>query len=298
MAGYRFFYLDAGGIEWTITDNVHCVLEVGGMSGFGVPALEIAAERRPYRDGMVRTGRPYTGPRLMQLAHLVMHNSHAEIITYMRTLISHLTPYTDTDNIGYLIMATPDGLRRAIPAWLSEMPDLVWDGPTTCRLLLSFWSESPWFYDTAQQSTVFGLSTPGGVTFPAAFDVATGLPFASSDIDSRVSVVNAGDVETWPIIRIYGAGNDPVIENETTGKEMDIAQHMDALDYIDIDMDAGTVNFWDNSGGTLTNVISLMAADSVFWPLCVGENTLHVTMSAIDNGSIRVMWYNRFLSGL
>jgi len=299
---YRFWYIDPAGFSYALNDLVHSILQPNGKTGFGVLRARTASEQRPYRDGEVVTGRPYTGPRTFALALTIVHSTTALVLAYWRALARNQSPYKDPESLGAVLVETPDGLYRQIACWMIEAPDPEFRSPEACSALFTFWAPLPFFYDPTEQSEAAGLDNPGGVTFPADFVDPTGLEFATSDVDSHVSITNAGDVETWPTIRINGPGKDPAIENETTGKTMALTANggitLDAGDYIDIAMDAATVSFHDNTDGSDTNIISTMSLSSVFWPLMRGENMLHCTMTNVTTGSIVVDWYNRYQSGL
>ena len=298
MSGYRFWYIDPAGVTYALIDNVRSVLKDNGMRGFSMVAIDPASARRPYRNGQMITGAHYTPPREMDIAALVYHDTHAAMALYLRTLAHNASPHKDPDALGSLKVVTPDGLTRQIDCWMSEFPDPQWDGPIACTIVPAFWAPNPFFYDPTQATQVFGLANAGGVTYPADYVEPTGLAYVDSDLDSQIVINNDGDVETWPTIVINGPGEDPTIENETTAKTMVIAQHLDAGDTVTIDMDAATINFFDYSGGTTTNIIALMSVASVFYPLARGANTLHVTMTNVTTGSIVVSWYNYYASGL
>jgi len=291
MAGYQFWYIDPDSNEYTLIDQIRGFLRPNGMHGFGVMPIQPAAEQRPYRQGVIIIGKHYTAPRQMDIVMTVTHDSHADLVTYVRSLARNASPHKDPAMLGALKVLTPDGLYRQIDCWLSEFPDPKWDGPVSCDLTPSFWAPDPFFYDPTEQTQTFGLANPGGLAFPV--DTSSGWVFSASDVDVEVSLVNDGDVETWPTIRVNGPGDNPSIVNETTGKTIAITQSLTAGEYVDIDMDAATIT----KNGT-TNVISSMSASSVFWPMARGENLIHVTMANVTTGSIIVNWYNRYQSGL
>jgi hypothetical protein len=297
MAGYRLYYTDQLGYEWTLNDDLTWALnDYNALNGFGVLEATMAAERRPYRDGLVPVGPAYTGVRLMAVALQGFHASYSAGVTAIRSLRSNLSTYKDPSSLGVLRIVAPDLTTRSIEALFVSMSDVQWYGPLVCTTAVGFWAPDPFFYDPDADSIKFGLGTAGGVTYAADYVSPTGLAYAESDVDSHNSVNNLGDVETWPVVRINGPGNDPTIENETTTQTMSIAQHLDAGDYIDVDMDAGTVTWFDATDSSSNNIIELISAASTFWPLQLGENVLHVTMSAVSTGSIVVTWYNRYNS--
>jgi hypothetical protein len=296
MSGYRFYYTDGSGITYTLTDGIATWLVVDGMRGFGQIPIEPPAERTPYTDGVHLMGRPYTGPRTCEVATGIMADSHAACVATIRVLRNAVNPYRTPDSLGTLKVVTPDDLTLALDCWLQEMGDPAWDGPTAATLTYRFWSPSPWFYDSTVHTATFGLGGPSGLAFP--LDLSSGFVFGSSDIDGSVYAQNGGNVETYPIIRIYGSGENPSVENVTTGSLMELTYTLDDGDYIDIDMADGTIDFYDLSLDTTTNILDVMSEASTFWSLMPGENELHVTMSSVGEGTIGITWYDRYTSGL
>lgn len=291
MNGYLFYYIDPAGVQYTLTDQVRSFLRRGGMRGFGVLRTEIASARRPYRSGALRLGTPYTPPREMQIALEIIHDSYAEWDAYQRAMRRAVSAYKDTNSLGTLRIVRPDGVVRCIDCWLVEWPDPEMDGPLCGVVLLTFWAPDPFFYDPVPRKVSFQL-TSGGLAFPVAFSVT----FTPMNIDTRLCPYNAGDVETWPVLVIYGPGTNPAIENETTHQKIAITQEMDAGDHITINMDAGTITWYDASEQEENNIIENISDESEFFPLVRGENVLRCTMESAVSGGITCTFYERYES--
>jgi hypothetical protein len=295
MTGYALRYRDPSAIWHAITDNVNSWLLLDWNSGLGVLPIEHASERTPYTDGEALVGEAWTGVRVMGVKIAMKDVSLAALTARWRTLARNLCAYKNKGTLGTLEVVTPDALTRYIPCWMVQCSDPAFDGPCYCEFALIFWAPSPWPYDPAQQEETFGLSNPAGATVPFVLDNATGLALAEDDVDDTFTANNGGDVESWPTIVVYGPGDNPSIENETTGKTLALTQTLDAGDTITIDMAAKTIQFYNSSVGLpTTSIMAAMSSTSEFWALRRGANVVHVTLANAGSGSLAFTWYDYF----
>ena len=166
-------------------------------------------------------------------------------------------------------------------------------------MLQRFRSADGFWYDPTLATLTIALTSPGGVAVPFVFNASTGLEFAASDIDTHQAVDNQGDAPTWPTVRIFGPGDDPIVENETMGPQIDLTGlSLAAGDYVDINMQARAIYKYTAIGATYLSILASRSATSDFFYFCPGENILHITMNDITTGSVVVTWYNRYRSGL
>jgi hypothetical protein len=297
MSGYRVAYVSPGGIEYALNDNVLSFLRRDGMVGFEPMDVDLPGYRRPLRDGVRKIGRPYTAPRTFGVLTDVLHDSHSDLAAYIAAKVHAINPYEDEENGGAVKVYTPDGRTRQIDAWPTAFPSVNFNGPVVCFLGYRFYAPYPFFYDPVLQSATFALSTPGGITFPITFPIT----FAATTIDTTETLSNDGEVATWPVITIYGPGDDPIITNNTTGAVMDLTNAsgiiLAAGDYIVVDMEAATILYHDASGPTDTYIPEKRTVASKFWQLVVGDNEINVTMTNVTVGSIKLEWVEFYRSG-
>lgn len=297
MSEYLLYYTDPDGFEYALNDGVNAFLRQNGMRGFGVQRVQAATERTPYTQGVARLGGPYTPERELQVALQLTAASYSALTAYNDTLARNVSAYKDTDSLGALRVVTPDGRTRKIDCWMVEWPDPEQDGPFTAVVTPTFWAELPWFYDPTAQSETLALGGNSGITFPITFPIT----FGSTTIDSYVYPDNAGDVETWPVIRVNGPGANISLTNVTTGKVVALTAGggvtLDVGDYVTIDMDDGTVTWFDLSGGTTTSVIAKLSTASEFWPLVRGINSVHGVMTSAVSASIVLTYTLYYQSG-
>ena len=298
MSGYRLAYVSPRGVEYALNDNTVSFLRRDGMVGFEPLDVDLPGYRRPLRDGVRKIGRPYTAPRTCGVLTDVLHDSHAELAAYIAARVHAVNPYEDEENPGALKVYTPDGRTRQIDVWPTSFPSCNFNGPVVCALGYRFYAPYPFFYDPVLQEATFALSTPGGITFPITFPIT----FAPTTIDTTETISNDGEVATWPVITIYGPGDDPIITNDTSGAVMDLTNDsgisLDTDDYVIVDMAEATIYLHDDDTPANSGYIPhKRTTASTFWQLVVGDNDINVTMDNVTVGSVKLAWTEYYRSG-
>lgn len=286
-----WYYEDQNGIVYTLVDHIYTFLvRADGTDG---PDVEVAGDRYPYQQGeKFRAGGIYAPPIEIILTVNAAHNSRAEFVAWLDSYLRALNPFKNTSTLGALIRQRADRVTRAIDVLISGRPVVEMTSLVSANIGLRFRAPYPFWYNPTENEEIFALSGPAGITFPITFPTI----FGASDIDSTANVLNAGDLATWPRVRVYGPGTNPTVDNNTTGKVMEIAQTLDVNDYVEIDMEEADVWFYDSSAGTLTRINDKISAASEFWQLQPGGNEIHVTLGSTTVGSIRLVfrtWYTK-----
>lgn len=306
MAGYTFTYWDQNNLGHVLNDNLTRFLNRDGMRGFGFPAGDVTTQRVPYTHGtaLVSTT-PYAQPREMQLSltlKVASGGTYQDLRNEYTTLVRNLSPWKGTTRTdintasvytGTLWVTRPDGNIRAADCWCTNVSDLEEDGPYAGAVTVTFMAPYPFFYDPINtgQALFTGVAATG-LTWPITFPIT----FTSGDVDSDFSADNTGEAETWPLIQVHGPGDNPVIENSTTGKSWSCTQTMDAGDYITVNMARGTVTMYDATGGTTASILDTMDTTAEFWPLIQGDNTIHVEIENVDNVGGIMTFYLYYLT--
>jgi hypothetical protein len=292
----QWLHIDPNGIIYTLIDGV--TTRYLGDEGFGLENLQPITARTPYTHGAEPLGL-YAPPRELTLAIGLWAASGLLWQAQDNVLARTVSPFGVWDAtlerpaLHTLRRVTEDGRTRDIDVWLIQYskPSSGRSGPLWGRRLLRYWAPYPFFYDPTEQTETLALGGDGGIVYPVTFPVT----FDSTAIDAYVYPDNQGDIETWPRLRINGPGANIVITNETVDKKVELSAGggltLDVGDYVEIDMDAGTIDWYDASAGTTTSILEKMSADSEFWYLVRGVNTIHAVMTAAYTGSIVFNYY-------
>lgn len=262
------------------------------VTGLSMRDVNPVVGRVPYLDGARLRG-SYVAERKVAVALGIVKSTPGALQEAVAALQSQLSPKRIVDPTSEhftLRVVTLDGRTRDVDG-LFTLADVQYDGPCYARVSLTFHAPNPFWYDPEEHEESLSLPAGTGAGFPLSFSVS----FASTTIDGHIYPVNGGDVEVWPVIRVTGPADNPALTNVTTGKKVEITQAQDTDDYIEIDMENGTVMFYDASLGTLTSILKNISADSEFWSLAVGENDIHVVAENASGGSITLSWYDRFV---
>lgn len=109
-----------------------------------------------------------------------------------------------------------------------------------------------------------------GFTFDLEFD----LTFPAMDPQGSVQIVNSGDRDAYPLIRLYGPWSDEVsISNDTSGKALVFdGMSVSAGDFLEIDMRTKTIRL--NGDPTAARNQFLVFPDSSWWTLQPGEQRI------------------------
>ena len=218
-------------------------------------------------------------------------NSEPTLRQEIRDLVSVFNPL---EGEGVLRVTSPIGDVREIQCiyanglGMDESPGM--SGMGTQKADVTLRAYDPYWRDTSDISSSFAI----GVV-PTFFPIFP-LRLTSSQIAVDDTVVNAGDVETWPVWTITGPGSAVILRNLTTGESLDLTTTaLGAGDQITIDTRPGVKTVLLDDG---TNLFSTLSAASVLWSLRRGSNAIRLEMSGAVAGqsSLSVAYKQRYLS--
>jgi hypothetical protein len=103
----------------------------------------------------------------------------------------------------------------------------------------------------------------------------------------QLLVTNNGNATTYPILRVYGPGNNPILTNYTTGQSIRLIQGVGAGDWLTVD----TLNRLVLLNDTVSRYGSVDFANTEWWGLVPGVNDLRFAFDTPLAGSaFRVDW--------
>jgi hypothetical protein len=295
MADLAFQWVDADGGVWDIENGSDITL-LYGMKGRFAPVTGLVVQPLPSLPGQRFTDVKHAAAGVVVPVDFY-GASDAGLRTSIRNWTYRLNP---TRGDGRLRVTAPGGDQRELVCrYRAGLENMVEDTRTLGYrqiAVLDFTAEQPYWQDTADTSQSYNLLTTLATFFPFF-----PLRLSGSEIFAAPTVVNTGDVPTWPVWVITGPGSNPVLRNLTTGLSLSLTVTLAAGEYVVIDTRPFTAS--TPNGGTIfkndgTNLFGQMSTLSQFWPLIVGSNTLSLEMTgAVANVSQMQLNFRRdFLS--
>lgn len=276
-------------IIWTHEENGTITLH-GGSSisvlkkrkGLDNPPFTLVREKAPGWHG-TRLTEVSIGERIVTLPILVQGTSESNYLATRRALNKYFNP---VDGRGILKWTSLDGTTRWLYCYyLSGLEGDDENANTTWSIHdIQLVAVDPFWYRNVESSFVLGGSTN------TAF---LGTPFLplnigeSSIADAHI-VNNTGDIEIWPEILIEGPISALVIDNDTTGKKIDLTGStglsLTAGQFAKIITKPGARVVYDPDTPT-TNYFSFLTADSTFFSFIPGNNTISISASSTTSAT-------------
>lgn len=164
-------------------------------------------------------------------------------------------------------------------------------GPTMQKADLVFQAGDPYWRASSDTSQTFTI----GVT-PTFFPIFP-IRLTSSQIAVDTSVLNDGDVESWPVWQIAGPGSAITLRNLTTGKQLSLPTGaLVAGQSLTIDTTPGVKSIRTDDGVSAWSVLDLSV--SSLWSLAVGSNSIRLEMGGAIAGSssLQLNFRKRYLT--
>lgn len=278
-------------IVWVDPDSTETTLHVERQTqGRFAPPSRFILDTSPTQPGsIVRSVRHES--RRMIIPIVLKATSATDLRDQIQELNFALDPVRGS---GQLKITGPGGITRVVDAYLEDGMGLdeslnSTTGPTWQRASLQFLCEEPYWKDNSTTSATVTYGTTTATFFPMF-----PLRLSSSSVFGAATIVNDGDVMTWPRWTITGPGSAIYIKNITTGKTINLDVTLTAGETVTIDTTPGVRTVTKNDG---TNLFGYLSADSSLWSLTRGSNSIQLEMSSADVGSsIAYSFERRWLS--
>jgi hypothetical protein len=155
------------------------------------------------------------------------------------------------------------------------------------RATLQLDASDPRIYAQALSSAATGLpSAAGGLTFPATFP----LTFGAVSSANTILAVNSGNFAARPLLVMTGPVDTPTVLHTTSGRYLTFAISLAAGDTLTVDLDARSVLL----NGTASRR-SALSADSSWWELTPGSNTVQYNAAATTASTLTMTWRSAWL---
>jgi hypothetical protein len=257
--------------EWRSAagEVVRFVTRVGATSRF-MPPVEIQSLRVPQAHGARFRGARHE-PRLVLLPVVVPAPQTTTGRTELRRWAKALDPAKGEGTLTVVQGPSPGRFLNCVyEAGLETMAED--NGQPLELAVLGFRASDPYWLDASVAAGPVTVSDTEAAPDPLATTVIT----------------NTGDVNAWPVFTFNGPGSALSINNDTTGKVIEIGgAAFIAGDVVVVDTRPGRKTVTVNGA----NGFSRLSAVSTLWPLVPGANTVRVVVTG-GSGATTTFTYN------
>lgn len=235
------------------------------------------------RDGGL-DGPQSIGPRVLPVSGMLVARDAATLRTKIRQLRAKLGPrkrvvwdqydFGESRRMG--LVCRIQGDFRATPVAGHQL-----GGVATLVTFTLVAANPPWKMGTGPAEFV-DIGLPSGAVTGRTYNKTYSYTYgAATNPGGSALVVNAGDIDAWPVFVITGPVDFPVITNDTTGDTFTVVGNIPALTTVTIDSRTGVVD------PANTRLIGRP------WKLAPGNNTVRwrATSGSFDpNANLHVSW--------
>jgi len=287
-----------GGVTYNLSDRNP--FDVVSITGVGIAPTRRLTQRGPLQHGETDIGFRLD-PRNVNLV-LAVKGVDRAATDYARQQLAYIFGARQSEAVQ-LRCTRDDGSVRQLDCRAVGLVDTaiteedrIWDFQ---RVGVQLMASDPNWYDP-QTNLPSVLRNSGAWTVPLEVPLDIG---ATTEIDSPEAIYYSGTFDEYPLLYLYGAMQDPVIENETTGDVLDLTGATIADgDWYEIDLRYGYKTAVDNDG--VNKIAELTAAsDLATFRLASiletgdGVNIVRFTASGAGvNTRFVVQYRNRFVS--
>jgi hypothetical protein len=284
----------------------------------GVSAVRRLSQRSPSQQGDSDMGFRFD-PRYLDLFWAI-HGGN--LIDYLAIRERIMTVFQPRDNDAVQLIFDLDGIQRAVDVNLDG--ELLWRDRIQWIEKVSgvFKASDPRLYDPDMHTVLFSLEA-GGVP-PTGWPIPWPIPWAigTDVLNMAVNILYANasrlGAPEYPVIRIFGPIDTPVITNETTGEVIDLSDNgglllADPTEWVEIDLanpprrDAKTI--LDQDGNSAEEYLTTASDFATFHiapagerlpagNYCTGTNTIRVYGTGVTSETLATMLYFDRYSGI
>ena len=163
--------------------------------------------------------------------------------------------------------------------------DITASDGTSCKLLVEFATEYPFFQDATLQTQTIGIFGGGGMAVP----MGVPMNMSAGAGGSQLVITMGGTFKAFPILRFIGPITNPTFYNQTTDEQLSITTTLsDNTHWIEVDTYLKTAI---TEAGA--NVLANVSGD--FPNFLVGNNTLVLSASVYNaNGKCNIYYRDTY----
>lgn len=250
-----------------------------GMSGRGLPPIEIVTRQVPQRAGAVRVAARHL-ERTVQIPLLL----DGDVTTHRALLRTWAAALDCLDGPGTLRFDLVDGTQREISASFVGGLELEEQVGWMTLADATFRCHDPYWCDTSDTVVTVAGGAPVASFFPFFPLVLT-----SSSIAAETVIDNTGDVECWPIISVKGPASGPSVENVTTGDALTLSGSVLAGETVTLDARPGRKTVLRQDGVSLYSSLT----STEWFPLAKGSNRIRLSATGTTGATELTVRYRR-----
>lgn len=242
--------------------TTRAVRSVEGLVGISAPRRSVRP--RPQAHGSIDETR-YLDEGIVSIAGDVWGSTQEAAYAELRVLNGVIMSSMGDSAAGMTLTWTEGvsglSLQRTVRLAGPMLPPLIEGGARLTYSLILASCDPVSYSQTLTTATGSALATAGGGDlFPDTFTALGGDVFADSAAGTTM-FTNAGNMETRPVLRIYGLVTAATVVCGTS--RISLTGSIAAGDYLDIDLRSRKLTLW--SGGVSSNAAALLVPGSTQW---------------------------------
>lgn len=256
------------------------------VAGLDSPDIRESADDLVQQDGGIH-GSFYYSRRPITLTGILLNPASATDRNTRQNKLSQASNAMRGD--GRLSWTLEDGTAQQVG--VRRQQPLRVNGTWQKTFQLGLVAADPRIYSAGlHTSTVVTAASP--TTAGRAYSKTYNMAYASIAPLGQLLVTNLGNMLTYPVLRVYGPGNNPKIYNFTTGQVIALTYALGAGDWLTIDTLNRTVLL--NDSASRYGAVDFFG--TAWWGLVPGVNDLRIAYDTyIAGSSLRVDWRDAWL---
>lgn len=296
------YYISPDGVEYPLWGGKRALMR---FSGLAMPDIRYITDSGPFVHGSrVRDYR--LQDRIVEFVPYDRGCSRQTRWNNIGDITATIRP--NRGGSGRILVYLPDGTEREIDAWVSSGPSGEYDSESSfsafdIREVLRFLAPFPVWRDPDQNQEIFTVTISEScldMCLPACIGdgiVTTGFVYMP------IAITYPGTWESYPTVEITGPITYPTIENQTTGKTIELQYIVVAGEKVTITLTPSQAVVKNNFGvdliGTISNLNDLgsfsIIPESVDAPNGVND-ILTVGASAVAGlTAVTITYYDQYL---
>lgn len=231
-------------------------------------------------------------PRIVEATAFVYGTSKEEMYANRLKLISMLSNTREAGKLYYI----NDHITVVIEAYPMLSGDFIERIKNYNKCSVKFYCPYPFWSETEQQIIQMEYEILKDVfSFPLAFEDT--VCFAENRTSK--TIYYNGSVPCPVTLTLLGNVLSPVIKNETTGEQIEVADvELSSGDTLTINTKKGSKSVILYKNGETSNAFNLVTTASVFWQLQPGRNVISFTSSKGNTASVLIVTYTNLYEGV